>query len=243
MSIVKLKKIKEYLLDLPLKLSDPDNPDLNLFGSIINIAGETIVIRLNLENVDSNIYLNKTYDIKIFRESSLFSFQGTISSIHKNVANIKVLSPINKIQNRKYFRLKVLGTATLYIPDLDISSEAIFYNISEGGLGIVTSQTLEKENDVFIDIPLIPVKNLKGIVLKEVPTPFFEIIPTTSVIQFIASMNDSIPKNLNDFVNTYNKSYAIEFKHENPKHPDLIRKFIFDTQLKRIEENKHIITY
>lgn len=238
-----LERIKKYILNVPLEIFDMNNPNFKFSGSIINVSQSTITIQINPENIDSDIYLNRIYGVKIFRESSLFTFQGLISSIQNKVAIIKILSPIEKIQNRKYCRLKLLGKTKLYIPDLNMTNEAIFYNISEGGLAIVTSQILLKGDTVLLDIPFISLKELKGIVLNEMHTPFFEVIPMSSVVQFIASMEDSKPKNLETFIRTYNKAYAIEFEHENQKTPDKIRKFIFNTQLKRNEENKYIITY
>lgn len=243
MGPIELEKIKKYLFNVPLEICDMNNPNFKLSGSIINISQNTIAVRIHLENVNSDIYLNKIYGIKIFRESSLFAFQGTISSIQDKIANIKILSPIEKIQNRKYCRLKLLGIAKLSIPDLNMTNEAIFYNISEGGLALVTPQILLQGDTILLDITLISIKDLKGVVLKELHTPFFEVIPMSSAVQFIASMEEPKPKNLEEFILTYNKAYAIEFKHDNQKNPDRIRKFIFDTQLKRIEENKNIVTY
>ena len=91
-----LERIKKYILNVPLEIFDMNNPNFKFSGSIINVSQSTITIQINPENIDSDIYLNRIYGVKIFRESSLFTFQGLIPSIQNKVAIIKILSPIEK---------------------------------------------------------------------------------------------------------------------------------------------------
>lgn len=243
MNALKLEKIKKYIMNLPIEICDLNNPTLKLFGTVEKVTPNAVFILLDSTNINSEIYLNKDYGVKIFRDNSLFSFQGILSSIQNKIACVRIISPITKIQNRNYCRLKILARCQLKLPDFNLVKDAILYNISEGGLAVVTSQILLEKDEVLLDIPALNLNDLKGVVLKELFSPYFEAIPKAAAIKFITSIDTMKIKSLEEFINTYNKAYSIEFAHENQKNPDIIRKFIFNTQLKKNEENKLFTTY
>ncbi|NLK21950.1 MAG: hypothetical protein GX308_07690 [Epulopiscium sp.] len=243
MNSIPLYKIKKYILDIRVEISDFDDDTLRLGGIIKSVYEDGLFILLDNNFLDSEIYLNKTYLIKILRDNSLFCFEGSIFSIQNKITHIKILSPIKKIQKRKYCRLKILCQCLLYFPMFNMVKESIIYNISEGGVAIITPQILLKNDNVLIDIPFLNFKKIKGTVLNEINSPLFEIISMDYITNFINLMNNPNIKSVGEFSKLYNKTYAIEFNHENQKHPDAIRKFIFDMQLKRIEDSNQFITY
>ncbi len=159
-------------------------------------------------------------EVLFFRDYCCYSFSGEVMNRYKvgeaSIINIKQRGPIERIQRRKFFRLKVVLPLTFKIlGDSQISEDNLqgekvpvykgyCMDISGGGLKLVTNQELGHQTLITCCVPLLDgaIIDVKGKVIRTLP--------------------------LEGLALKY--GYGIAFVDIDPKTQDKLIKFVFEKQ-------------